>query len=87
MRPEYLNHLFLVGLVSYRSVLYRGRPIGSVSRVTAAVEAAGSYWRFQEGGKAYPTARAAAEALAVTHFDGPVACATFDAERIKEQAK
>lgn len=85
MRPEYLNHLFLTGNADMRIVLVRGEQVGFVERIVLSTGE--TYWRYEVGGKTYGTLLEAAESLAVRVLDGPLACATFDAERIKEQAK
>lgn len=82
-RSVYLNEK-AAGLAPMRFV---GQKLGSVELVHTE---AGSYWRLAGliggSGRAYATARQAAEALAITRIEGPAQCAAFDAERVKRQA-
>lgn len=95
-RPSYLTDVTLSRKRfdrDYRSVYlgpdataperFRNQKLGVVELVHRP---AVSYWRFEAGGRAYPTARHAAEALTVTVIEGPAQCAAFDAERMKRQA-
>lgn len=83
MRPDYLDLLEITPTGWFRDVFVDGVHIGQVKRPSLHFP----HWVIENEGRAYESALLAAEALAVTHFDGAFACSTFDNERMKEATK
>lgn len=87
MRPGYLDDVRLSKpwpFARKRSVYFGPVRLGRVELVSTW---SGSFWRDMRGGRAYSSARHAADSLAVYRFDGATAVATFDAERVTAERR